>query len=581
MVEHFYTNEKHTQILIALLKAHGIKKVVASPGTTNMTFIVSIQNDSYFEIYSAADERSAAYIACGLSAESGEPVVLSCTGATASRNYIPGLTEAFYRKLPILAITATQPIDRIGHNIAQVIDRRVQLNDMVKLSVQVSSINNEEDIWACEIAINKAILELKHRGGGPVHINFTITYNSIYDTKTLPEVNVIERITYKDKLPDIPKGKIGIFVGNHKKWDEELTSVVDDFCEKYNAIVFCDHTSKYKGKYRAFAGLIATQESYKSPCCFVDLLIHIGDISGAYMSIFPKKVWRVNPDGEICDTFRKLQYTFEMEEKDFFKCYVNLATNDTKENTFITEWKTEYERIYAKIPELPFSNAWIAQNTILRLPENSILHLGILNTLRTWNYFEAPQSVLGYSNTGGFGIDGCVSSLIGASLTEPNKLFFEVVGDLAFFYDMNSIGNRHVGNNIRLMIINNGRGTEFRNYGHPAFKFGEDADNYIAAAGHYGRKSYLLLKHYAEDLGFEYLSATNKEEYLTSVKRYLEPQITDKPILFEVFTDSKDESDAIKIMKNIEVSPKGKAKQVVKSVIGTQGINVLKKLIKK
>lgn len=580
-MENLYTNEKHTQILIALLKAHGIKKVIASPGTTNITFIASIQHDPYFEIYSAADERSAAYIACGLSAESREPVVLSCTGATASRNYVPGLTEAFYRKLPILAITATQPIDRIGHNIAQVIDRRVQLNDMVKLSVQVSGVNNEDDKWACEIAINKAILELKHRGGGPVHINFTTTYSSVYDTKTLPEVNVIERITYKDKLPDIPKGKIGIFVGNHKKWDEKLTGVVDDFCEKYNAIVFCDHTSKYKGKYRAFAGLIATQENYKSPCCFVDLLIHIGDISGAYMSIFPQKVWRVNPDGEICDTFKKLQYTFEMEEKDFFERYVNLATNGTKENTFITEWKTEYERIYAKIPELPFSNAWIAQNTILRLPENSILHLGILNTLRTWNYFESPQSVLGYSNTGGFGIDGCVSSLIGASLAEPNKLFFEVVGDLAFFYDMNSIGNRHVKSNIRLMVINNGRGTEFRNYGHPGFKFGEDADNYIAAAGHYGKKSHLLLKHYAEDLGFEYLSASNKEEYLASVKRYLEPQITDKPILFEVFTDSKDESDAVKIMKNIEVSIEGKTKKIVKSVVGEQGVKVLKKLIRK
>ena len=145
---------------------------------------------------------------------------------------------------------------------------------------------------------------------------------------------------------------------------------------------------------------------------------------------------------------------------------------------------------------------------------------------------------------------------------------------------MNSIGNRHVKSNIRLMVINNGRGTEFRNYGHAAFKFGEAADDYIAAAGHYGKKSHLLLKHYAEDLGFEYLSASSKEEYLTNVKRYLEPQITDKLILFEVFTDSKDESDAIKIMKNIEVSTKKKAKQVIKSVIGEQGVTVLKKLIK-
>ena len=580
-MELLYTNEKHTQILIALLKAHGIKKVIASPGTTNITFIASIQHDPYFEIYSAADERSAAYIACGLSAESGEPVVLSCTGATASRNYIPALTEAFYRKLPILAITATQPIDRIGHNIAQVIDRRVQLNDIVKLSVQVSGVNNEDDKWACEIAINKAILELKHRGGGPVHINFTTTYSTIYNTKVLPDVNVINRITYKDKLPNIPKGKIGIFVGNHKKWNSKLTDLVDTFCEKYNAIVFCDHNSNYKGKYRAFAGLIATQENYKSPCCFVDLLIHIGDISGGYMFFYPTKVWRVNPDGEVCDTFRKLQYTFEMEEEDFFERYVNVTTTEKSKNTFIAEWKNEYEKIYAKIPELPFSNAWIAQNTISKIPKNSVLHLGILNSLRTWNYFEAPQSVLGYSNTGGFGIDGCVSSLIGASLAEPNKLFFEVVGDLAFFYDMNSIGNKHVGNNIRLMVINNGRGTEFRNYGHIGHRFGEDADMYIAAAGHYGKKSHLLLKHYAEDLGFEYLSASNKEEYLNSVEKYLNPKITDKPILFEIFTDSKDESEAIRIMKNIELPTKIKVKKMVKSAIGEQGVNIIKKIIRK
>ena len=111
----YYTNERSQQIVIALLKAHGIRKVVASPGTTNITLVGSMQQDPYFEMYSSVDERSAAYIACGLAAESGEPVVLSCTGATASRNYLPGLTEAYYRKLPVIAITATQGDYKIGH----------------------------------------------------------------------------------------------------------------------------------------------------------------------------------------------------------------------------------------------------------------------------------------------------------------------------------------------------------------------------------------------------------------------------------------------------------------------------------
>ena len=100
-MEQFYTDERNVQILIALLKKHGTKHIVASPGSTNVTFVGSVQQDSFFEIYSCVDERSAAYMACGLAAEIMQPVVLSCTGATASRNYFPALTEAYYRKLPI------------------------------------------------------------------------------------------------------------------------------------------------------------------------------------------------------------------------------------------------------------------------------------------------------------------------------------------------------------------------------------------------------------------------------------------------------------------------------------------------
>ena len=114
-MEKHYTAERNVQIVIALMKAHGVRYVVASPGTTNITLVGSLQQDPFFKIFSSVDERSAAYMACGIAAETGEPVALSCTGATASRNYMPGLTEAYYRKLPILAITSTQHTGRIGN----------------------------------------------------------------------------------------------------------------------------------------------------------------------------------------------------------------------------------------------------------------------------------------------------------------------------------------------------------------------------------------------------------------------------------------------------------------------------------
>lgn len=136
-----------------------------------------------------------------------------------------------------------------------------------------------------------------------------------------------------------------------------------------------------------------------------------------------------------------------------------------------------------------------------------------------------------------------------------------------------------MGNNVRIMLINNGRGTEFRNYNHPAERFGKDADAYMAAAGHFGKKSHRLIRHYAEDLGYEYLSADSKESYLKNIDRFLTLEITDRPMLFEIFTDSKDESDAIYLMRHLVVSKKGEAKQVVKKVLGQKGISVVKKLI--
>ena len=132
-----YSEEKNVQILIAVLKANKIRKVIVSPGTTNISFVASLVNDGSFEMYSAVDERGAAYIACGLASESGEPVVITCTGATASRNYLPGLTEAFHRKLPILVVTASQDLKRAGNLSPQFIDRSIQPPDTVRMSFQV------------------------------------------------------------------------------------------------------------------------------------------------------------------------------------------------------------------------------------------------------------------------------------------------------------------------------------------------------------------------------------------------------------------------------------------------------------
>lgn len=579
-----YTNERNVQIVIALLKAHGIHRVIASPGTTNMTFVVSIENDPWFQIWSSVDERSAAYLACGMAAETGEPVVISCTGATASRNYMPGLTEAYYRKLPVLAITSTRGNHQVGHLIDQQIDRRKLPNDIAMESVTIPMVKDSEDERFCEIEANKAILALKLNGGGPAHINLYTRYSQDFSVTEIPHVNTIYRHTIFDqKLPDIPKnGRIVIFVGSHANFSERLTAAVDKFCATYDAVVLCDHTSGYRGKYEVHYQLVCGQQQWHSPLANANLCIHIGEVSGNQFNVYAAHTWRVSPDGALRDTFGNLRRVFMMPEEEFFERY---AEDDASHTELLEAMTAEVDTIKEKLPELPFSNIWMAQQMCNKLPKGCELHLGILHSLRSWNFFKLPTGIQAKCNVGGFGIDGGLSTMIGASFVQLEKIFIGVFGDLAFFYDLNVIGNRHVGNNVRILLINNGKGNEFRNYNHPCYFLGEEADMYVAAAGHYGNKSNKLVKDYATDLGYEYLAASNKNEFNAVVDRFLIPEVTDKPIILEVFTKTDDESSALEQILNVisdsKLTIKNTIKQTAKNILGKNGYEIVRKIVHK
>lgn len=573
------TDERNAQILIQVLKAHGIKKVIASPGTTNACLVSSMQSDPFFEIYSAPEERSGAYMACGMAAESGEPVVLSCTGATASRNYMPALTEAFYRKLPILTVTSSRRNAYIGHNCDQVTDRTVLPNDVAKISVQMPIVLDDVSEWNCIINANKAVLELYHRGGGPAHINLETTYSKKKVADIQP-VRIIRRFMKYDEFPNITAQRVCIFVGAHVEMDDKLERAISEFCKKYNGIVLCDHTSNYRGEYRAFCNIVADQYYWKSTIQNVELMVHIGDISSSDYKIQAKEVWRVNPDGEIRDTFQKLYNVFEMKEVEFFE-YYNKKKQDYSNSELLIAYHQEEKEILSRMPEFPFSNIWIASVTAKKLPSNSVLHLGIRNSLRSWNYFDTQETVTGYSNTGGFGIDGSLSTVIGAALCHPDRLYYCVLGDLAFFYDMNALGNRHVPSNIRILVVNNGLGFEMKfpaSWGYSiANSIGVSEDNYVCAAGHYSSPD--LIKSYVYGLGFEYLKVSTKEQYLDCLPKIVSNEKQDRTLVVEIVVNSENEDAALNLIGSIMVDESNVAKAAIKKAIGKKGIDAIKKIM--
>ena len=585
--KHYYTDERNAQIVIALLKAHGVKDIVISPGATNDCFVLSVQDDPDFKLYSAVDERHAGYLACGIAQMSGRPVVINCTGATSSRNYMSALTEAYYRKLPIIALTCSQHSSHIGQMYPQMTDRIHLPADIVNLSVQCPIPHTKEEAWACELNVNRAILETKRRGGGPVHINLETGFCGSYTTERLPDVTKISRIAAGDEngWPNLlPETKVAIWIGAHLPFSRDDVLALNQFVTSHNAVVLTDVTSNYHGANSVRAALLLTQKGVggnpKMAMLKPDLIIHIGEISGDYPTmnwlISKAPVWRVSADGELRDRLHGLTTVFEMDERAFFSYYVS----DAKAlSDYYEAWKAACEEVSAMRPELPFSNLWMAQTLAPRLPKESVLHLGILNPLRCWNMTEVDVRAA-FSTVGGFGIDGGTSSMLGSALALPNVLHFGVFGDLSFFYDLNALGNRHLARNLRILIVNNGEGGEFLVPGNVSDNpnCGERVHDFISAKGHFGRMSKDLVRHIAEDLGLVYLSASNKGEFLSAMETFVKCDL-DKPVVFECFSQVEDDRSALMAYNEIRPYEKNSFSAEVKNLVPSRVKNVVKAVL--
>lgn len=530
--------------LISLLKAYGLKNIVSSPGMQNSFFNASVQEDKDFKCFSVIDERSAAYVATGISFETQSPTLIACTGATASRNYLPALTEAYYRKIPIIAVTFFNPTSNKYNLAPQYIDRSINQNDIKYISVELPMINNQNDKIKCITFLNAALSQAFYQNK-PVHINCPANLDFDNLTQDLPS-DIWKTDYYSEKFEQVTKElenkNFAIFIGSHDKFSIEEENAISEFAESWNIPVFCDHTSQYYGKNKILISqaFFMIRNLTNKP----EIIIDIGNISGNYIyeSLFNEaKIWRISKEGLYqARSNRPLNKIFEYSEKLFFSCLIN---KKHKQSNYYTIIKQSIKNI--KYPELPLSTTFICQKLAQYIPKNSSLHLAILNSLRNMNFFELDSSISVNCNVGGFGIDGAVSSIVGQSLANPNKKCFGVIGDLAFFYDMNAIGQRDIKNNIRIIIINNNKGMEFR-IGDDLENLLQDKTDILIAAGGHNKGG---AKGWAETCGFKYLSANTKENFINQIDTFCNG-IFEQPVLFEVFTNTNDERDGIKLIQN-------------------------------
>lgn len=537
--ENIYTAIKSVQIIIALLKKFGIRHLVLSPGTRNIPFVHSVERDPYFKCYSVVDERSAAHFAMGMAQETGEPVLISCTSSSACCNYLSAITEAYHQGIPLVVLTGDRDPRREGQMEDQMIHQQGMYHDVCKKSVQLPDVQSDEDFWYCERLVNEALLELNHHGAGPVHINVPVFKDLTKYTSKLPEVRAIKRYMVEDsadvwdeKVKELlAASKVMVLYGQSSGVDKKEITLLGKFAKKYNAVIVAEHMANLDCEYVLNPYVLldaATPQSFPEEL-LPDIVITVGGriaskVKGLFREHFDKiKHWNVNDDGSIVDIFRCLTDIFECSSYHFFDVFSSVEGKE--ELSYYHLWEKYVGNI--RLPEIPYSNVMVIKKMLEEIPEDSILHLSVLNSIRISQFFNLKKNIKVYANIGADGIDGAMSTFLGQAAV-TNKLSFLIVGDLSFFYDMNSAWIRYIRNNVRILMINNGGGGEFH------FTFGniipDTIDDFVAAAHDSSAKAWI------ESQGFTYMSASGEEELEKQLPQFVSEN-SDKPMFFEVFTN--------------------------------------------
>lgn len=557
-----YSNKENVNILTALLVAHGIRHAVCCPGSRNSPLVHNLNECPDIQCYPVTDERSAGFYALGMALCVNEPVVVCVTSGTALLNLAPSVAEAFYQHVPLVVISADRPPQWIDQLDGQTLPQSDALGRFVRKAVTLPEPQDQEGHWYCKRLINEALLESTNRGGGPVHINVPISEPLFqFDVEQLPHEDGISRYSGLMNYHQIEETGMRadfwsarrplIIIGQNRETvlrDHELQHL------KNHAVVLYEPLGSGLGTTHFDEVLYAMGEDENLR---PDFVLYGGIIVSKRLKKFLRKItnavfWELSIDGQLHDTFMHAKGVLESDfgpvlmyldkylespallDVDTEKPYGELA--DTSE--FVLRWKQQLERVstVAEKATLSYSQMATVKYFEHRLSESGIpayRHYANSTAVRLSCIFSSDYV---YCNRGVNGIEGSLSTAAGFSIV-AKKPVFTVIGDLSFFYDQNALWNQNLQGNLRILLLNNGKGGIFNML--RGLEQSPARDQYVAASHHTSAEGICIQNNIV------YLKASNMEEMQQGINKLLTME-GDRPVLLEVFTDAKSDEQILK-----------------------------------
>ena len=587
--------KQHIADLAELLKQLGAQHVIICPGSRNAPMIQVFQRHPHFQCFSIVDERSAGYVALGMATETRRPVVVITTSGTAALNLAPAVAEAYNQRIPLIILTGDRPAETPPQFTNQRINQQnvfgPNANGFFEFPPDFTDQAHLEAVMhEAAGVIRSGCIDSQ----GPVHLNLVLheplyreipqkamtSFDAPDDAPPLPGKGTDTRT----QAPLLPGGGFNTsetaLIRNHlaeqKKvliiagmafYDTHARNTLETLTNRFQVAIIAENIANLHGPATVSAPelVLASATAEEVQELTPDLVIAMGGpVVSKRTRLFvqglesvPLVILNGTPERSmpgIGELTRENEDSFDLvgsrtkdgpagnndgsvENED--GSAENKDGHQRTGNSYGRLWSSietrTAEKAGAFLLTAPFSNTTAISNIIKRVPAHTTVHLGNSGTIRYAQLEPARPDLAFQSNRGTSGIDGSLSTAVGAAMVSENQ-HLAILGDLSFMYDSNALWNRSFPPNLQVIVLNDKGGGIFRLLDGPdKMPFFED----FSVAAHP-----VALEHMAKAFGMNFLYANN--DYTLS--KCLDTLFADRSenLLLEVDTSGSENSGIFK-----------------------------------
>lgn len=480
-----YSSKENINILTALLTDYGVRHIVVCPGSRNAPIVHNFNESSEFTCHPVTDERSAAFVALGMAQQTGEIVAICVTSGSALLNTLPGAAEASYQKTGILVISADRPQAWIGQLDGQTMPQPDALGSFVGKSVNLPECKDEIERWQCRRVICEAMLSLMTTRKS-VHINVPVTEPLFeFTVNELPALQGVFPLRWNEEferkffLDLLSQSQRPMFViGQCQRYDIPTEAIAK---LRQGITILSEPLSSEDpspGLDDTFRKMGEATEQYRP-----DLLLYIG---GTTISKRLRQFMRTLDDCTVVMLNEHMQLEDITQNASYIlQGSATTVLNDLasmlqlEKNAFGMNWDMLLSAVREEARLQPATITEMAvQELEKRMTKENDVYYANSSAIRL---AARHASHYVFCNRGINGIEGSLSTAVGASLVSASNVYC-IIGDLSFFYDQNALWNQHLGNNLRILLLNNGGGAIFKQL--PGLENSPARDEFVMASHH-------------------------------------------------------------------------------------------------